>query len=113
MHRICSDDIYHKQEDESYHGANNELRELSAVEVVVDGSVTDQPCVTELILHDFYSTVLKSLRKYLVMNSSWILLGVCPLIISSRSCELENALDKRLLPVPDVPYRLWNHVFVV
>ncbi|CAH1442232.1 unnamed protein product [Lactuca virosa] len=106
MHRICSDDIYRKQEDtiiswrdsefsseialsfqettgcsyiwdhicnlqrnlhfdtirnDSYHGANNELRELPAVElstlpsilkVVVDGSVTDQLCVTELILHD-------------------------------------------------------------
>lgn len=46
---------------ETYHGANNELRELPAVElsslpsilkVVVDGSVTDQLCVTELILHD-------------------------------------------------------------
>ncbi|XP_024982666.1 serine/threonine-protein phosphatase 4 regulatory subunit 3-like isoform X4 [Cynara cardunculus var. scolymus] len=45
----------------SYHGANNELRELPAVElstlpsilkVVVDSSVTDQLCVTELILHD-------------------------------------------------------------
>lgn len=47
--------------NETYHGANNELRELPAVElstlpsilkVVVDGSVTDQLCVTELILHD-------------------------------------------------------------
>ncbi|KAJ9559236.1 hypothetical protein OSB04_013850 [Centaurea solstitialis] len=45
----------------SYHGANNELRELPVVElstlpsilkVVVDSSVTDQLCVTELILHD-------------------------------------------------------------
>ncbi|KAI3826043.1 hypothetical protein L1987_00085 [Smallanthus sonchifolius] len=106
VHRICSDDIYRKQEDtiiswrdseysselalsfqettgcsyiwdnicnvqrnlhfstirnETYHGTNNELRELPAVElstlpkilkVVVDSRVTDQLCVTELILHD-------------------------------------------------------------
>ncbi|KAM0053652.1 putative armadillo-like helical, PH-like domain superfamily protein [Helianthus debilis subsp. tardiflorus] len=106
VHRICSDDIYRKQEDtiiswrdveysselalsfqettgcsyiwdnicnvqrnlhfstirnETYHGTNNELRELPAVElstlpkilkVVVDSSVTDQLCVTELILHE-------------------------------------------------------------
>ncbi|KAL8263404.1 hypothetical protein R6Q59_024753 [Mikania micrantha] len=106
VHRICSDDIYRKQEDtiiswrdseysselalsfqettgcsyiwenicnvqrnlhfstirnDTYNGTNNELRELPAVElstlpkilkVVVDSSVTDQLCVTELILHD-------------------------------------------------------------
>ncbi|KAI3690946.1 hypothetical protein L2E82_49159 [Cichorium intybus] len=106
VHRICSDDIYRKQEDtiiswrdpeysselalsfqettgcsyiwdhvcnvqrnlhfntlsnETYHGANSELRELPEVElstlpsilkVVVDSSITDQLCVTELILHD-------------------------------------------------------------
>ncbi|KAI7732177.1 hypothetical protein M8C21_018459 [Ambrosia artemisiifolia] len=106
VHRICSDDIYRKQEDtiiswrdpeysselalsfqettgcsyiwdnicsvqrnlhfstirnDAYHGTNNELRELPPVElstlpkilkVVVDSSVTDQLCVTELILHD-------------------------------------------------------------
>ncbi|KAJ0577269.1 putative armadillo-like helical, PH-like domain superfamily protein [Helianthus annuus] len=47
--------------NESYHGANSELRELPVVElsslpsilkVVVDSSITDQLCVTELILHD-------------------------------------------------------------
>ncbi|XP_076944350.1 uncharacterized protein LOC143614952 [Bidens hawaiensis] len=106
VHRICSDDIYRKQEgiiiswrdseysselalsfqettgcsyiwdnicnvqrnlhfstirNDTYHGTNNELRELPPVElstlpkilkVVVDSSVTDQLCVTELILHD-------------------------------------------------------------
>ncbi|KAI7736107.1 hypothetical protein M8C21_004236, partial [Ambrosia artemisiifolia] len=47
--------------DETYHGTNTELRELPEVElsslpsilkVVVDSSITDQLCVTELILHD-------------------------------------------------------------
>ncbi|PWA79857.1 binding protein [Artemisia annua] len=47
--------------NEAYHGANSELRELPEVElstlpsilkVVVDSSITDQLCVTELILHD-------------------------------------------------------------
>ncbi|XP_024962169.1 serine/threonine-protein phosphatase 4 regulatory subunit 3-like isoform X1 [Cynara cardunculus var. scolymus] len=47
--------------NETYHGANSELRELPEVElstlpsilkVVVDSSITDQLCVTELILHD-------------------------------------------------------------
>ncbi|XP_076892749.1 uncharacterized protein LOC143544552 isoform X1 [Bidens hawaiensis] len=106
VHRICSEDIYRKQEDtiiswrdseysselalsfqettgcsyiwdnicnvqrnlhfntlsnETYHGANSELRELPEVElsslpsilkVVVESSITDQLCVTELILHD-------------------------------------------------------------
>nr|XP_043609693.1 serine/threonine-protein phosphatase 4 regulatory subunit 3-like [Erigeron canadensis] len=62
--QICNAQRDHQIEtlrNDTYNGANNELRELPAVElstlpsilkVVVGSSVTDQLCVTELILHD-------------------------------------------------------------
>lgn len=59
--------------NEPYHGANSELRELPEVElstlpsilkVVVDSSITDQLCVTELILHDqkFFRKLMELFR---------------------------------------------------
>ncbi|PHT33176.1 hypothetical protein CQW23_29513 [Capsicum baccatum] len=73
LHRISAEDIYRKQEDETFHSVNSDLRELPPVDLstlplilktVVEGGIADQLRVTELILHDqdFFSKLMDLFR---------------------------------------------------
>ncbi|KAH9683759.1 Binding protein [Citrus sinensis] len=61
LHRISPDDIYRKQEGETFHSMNSELRELPPIELstlplilktVTESGIADQMRLTELILND-------------------------------------------------------------
>ncbi|MBA0681628.1 hypothetical protein Goari_023416, partial [Gossypium aridum] len=73
VHRICPEDIYRKQEGETFHSMNSELRELPAVELstlpiilktVTESGIADQMRLTELILNDqdFFQKLMELFR---------------------------------------------------
>ncbi|KAK1435894.1 hypothetical protein QVD17_01666 [Tagetes erecta] len=129
------DNIYNVQRNlnfntlsnETYHGANSELRELPEVElstlpsilkVVVESSITDQLCVTELILHDqkFFRklmdlfSVCEDLENYDGLHILYkivrgiILLNSLPIFEKLFSDELIMDIIGCLEYDPDVPH---------
>ncbi|KAH9683760.1 Binding protein [Citrus sinensis] len=95
LHRISPDDIYRKQEGETFHSMNSELRELPPIELstlplilktVTESGIADQMRLTELILNDISVDTLLS-DIYILMQQDFFR----KLMDLFRICEdLEN-----------------------
>ncbi|GJZ63973.1 serine/threonine-protein phosphatase 4 regulatory subunit 3-like protein isoform X4 [Tanacetum coccineum] len=102
--------------NETYNGANNELRELPPVEistlpsilkVVVDSSITDQLCVTELILHDVF--LLNSPQIFEKIFGDELIMDIIGCLeynlktphINHRNFLKEHVVFKEAIPIKD------------